>query len=98
MRCKIVMLEKINENEEFTKQNIGNYFFNGELYETTDDISFKPCGIKTFSVIRDGLLSSQIKNECNRTLFAEVSKINRNNYQIEKIINIESLPNEKIKL
>lgn len=43
MRCKIVMLEKINENEEFTKQNMGNYFFNGELYETTDDISFKPC-------------------------------------------------------
>lgn len=95
MKCKIVMLEKINETKNVTEQNMGNYFFKGELYETTDDISFNPCGIKTFSMINNGLLSPEIKDECNRTLFAEVSKIKENNYQIKKIINIESLPGEK---
>lgn len=95
MRCKIVMLEKIRENKKITEQDMGNYVFKGELYETLDNISFKPCGIKTFSVMSDGLLSPQIKDECNRTLLAEIYETSTDNYQIERIINIEPLPNEK---
>lgn len=95
MKCKIVMLEKISEIKKITEQEMGDYFFKGELYETKNGISFNSCGIKSFSVINDGFLSPQIKDDCNRTLLAEVEKIDTNHYQIERIINIEPLPGEE---
>lgn len=89
------MLKKIKETKNVTEQNMGNYSFKGELYETKNGISFTPCGIKNFSVINDALLPLEIKDECNRTLLSEVSEIDACWYQINKIINIESLPGEK---
>ncbi len=95
MKCKIVMLEKSNEIKNITDQEMGIYFFKGELYKTENYSNYTLLGIKTFSVISDGPLLPQIKDECNRTLIAEVEKDDTDCYQIEKIINIEPLPGEE---
>lgn len=95
MKCKIIMLEKISEIKKITEQGMGNYFFKGGLYETENGINFNPCGTKIFSVISDAFLSPQIKDDCNRTLLAEVEQIDADHYQIERIINIEPLPGEE---
>ncbi len=92
MKGKIVMLEKLFE-KSFIEQNMGEYAFKGNFYESVDWKSFKPCGEKIFYVISDAL-SEKIKDECNRTLSVEVSEIDAKKYQIEKIISIEPSPDE----